>query len=81
MVTVWMAIRRYMGLGWQFAFEQWGSASKGTVTYPVSFSKFCMVVLGPWKGSTPTDVPYHGAKNNSTFYLGTDNSDWIAIGA
>lgn len=25
MVTVWMAIRRYMGLFLQFAFEQWGT--------------------------------------------------------
>ena len=76
-----MAARYLISGGLPWGSKQWGSASKGTVTYPVSFSKFCMVVLGPWKGSTPTDVPYHGAKNNSTFYLGTDNSDWIAIGA
>ena len=73
--------RKLPSHGFYFRFRQWGSASKGTVAYPVSFSKFCMVVLGPWKGSISTDVPYHGAKNNSTFYLGTDNSDWIAIGA
>lgn len=33
MVTVRMAILIFMGLGWQFAFEQWGNVGMGSDHY------------------------------------------------
>ena len=42
MVTVRMAIMIFMGLGWQFAFEQWGVVTNTTSPYnytlPISMS-------------------------------------------
>ena len=33
-----------MGLGWQFAFEQWGMLSNGTLIFPMTFSQVFSVV-------------------------------------
>lgn len=44
MVTVLMAILIFMGIGWQFAFEQWGLSTNdpgmgaGVFYYPVTFN-------------------------------------------
>lgn len=55
MVTVWMAILIFMGLGWQFAFEQWGVAtgtnvqagasSKAVAIFPIAYEAECYHVM------------------------------------
>lgn len=50
MVTVLMAILIFMGIGWQFAFEQWGTCYGTTETWaatlPISSSKSCVALAG-----------------------------------
>ena len=60
--------------------KQWGIGTKGTVTYPIAFTKNNAVVLGPWKDPDAAAVPYHGGRNITSFHLGTYEADWIAIG-
>jgi len=52
MVTVWMAIRMYMGFGWQFAFEQWGMTTDNgenkdywEYTFPLAMSRAFIAAL------------------------------------
>lgn len=49
MVTVWMAILIFMGLGWQFAFEQWGDYDNANglsaITYPISLTNKPFVII------------------------------------
>ena len=41
---MWMAILIFMGLGWQFAFEQWGVNAHGIVTLPVACQSINKIV-------------------------------------
>lgn len=55
MVTVLMAILIFLGIGWQFAFEQWGIATTGTNTnlvhLPVTMQNLQYAVLVQNKGT------------------------------
>ena len=68
MVTVWMAILNFMGLGWQFAFEQWvvvvGSGTNYNSPLPISLTH-CGTVVG-MDGSVPS-ISY-AALLNDTHY-------------
>lgn len=86
MVTVWMAILSFMGLGWQFAFEQWGVNRHGIVTLPVSCQSINRIV------ATHSGINFMDAKVRETNPLikftldvGEDTSEyedaqWIAVG-
>lgn len=86
MVTVRMAILIFMGLGWQFAFEQWGVNIHGIVTLPVSCQSINMIV------PAHSGVRFMDAKVRETNALikftldvGEDTADyedaqWIAVG-
>ena len=78
MVTVLMAILIFMGIGWQFAFEQWGITTDTgdkdywTFTYPIAMSRSlsaCITRLG-------------GVGNFSAIieYLGTSKLRWTDAG-
>ena len=87
MVTVWMAIRMYMGFGWQFAFEQWGlnkiaSSGPDTINFPIPFSAEPAVAVAP-SGS-----PYILISAGTTSFTGNFTKEtispyihWIAVGA
>lgn len=54
MVTVWMAILIFMGVGWQFAFEQWGKVDSTMVfTYPIGFKTEVVYVSSIHIGESP----------------------------
>lgn len=84
MVTVLMAILIFMGIGWQFAFEQWVSAlaSDRTVghafTLPLSCSVYAYSICH--KGASPGAV---GIEDGKAYDVGWNNTPvWIiAIGS
>ena len=92
MVTVWMAIRRYMGLGWQFAFEQWGfinevktsSIHSGTQSYPIVYPDRALSVFIRAVGVS--DLLAAEVQDNSSFnwYAGNKILNlyayWISFG-
>lgn len=49
MVTVLMAILLFLGIGWQFAFEQWGlffnANGLSTITYPIALSSKPLAII------------------------------------
>lgn len=88
MVTVRMAIMIFMGLGWQFAFEQWGTVIAGDYALPISFASNYSVVANDdgaaiasirIQKKTNSIVNFHGRD-----YTGSDynkpNVIFIAVG-
>nr|DAV20275.1 MAG TPA: hypothetical protein [Caudoviricetes sp.] len=57
MVTVRMAIIIFMGLGWQFAFEQWGSFgpvdNESFIILPISATPIKVVVVDMARNGIP----------------------------
>lgn len=92
MVTVLMAILIFMGIGWQFAFEQWGfingvktsSIHSGTLSYPIVYPNCALSVLIGATGIS--DLLAASVKNNSSFIwsAGQDIMNlyayWISFG-
>lgn len=83
MVTVLMAILIFMGIGWQFAFEQWGYGKIAqTFTLPIStqWSK----VVAFHNGSVPDTVAVTNDTVQSTFTVkplsGAVDAHYISIG-
>nr|DAE17501.1 MAG TPA: hypothetical protein [Siphoviridae sp. ctoRD1] len=79
MVTVWMAILIFMGLGWQFAFEQWGiTTDRGwdkdywTFTYPIAMSSSLSAYIGRAAGG--------GSYSAIIKYLGSSELHWTDSG-
>ena len=86
MVTVLMAILFFLGIGWQFAFEQWGSNRYGWVAFPVAFAQFRKLVTNhqgvTWMQSQARES---GTLAGFTLDVGNNNNpdcdaQWIAIG-
>lgn len=48
MVTVLMAILIFMGIGWQFAFEQWGIGIYKEYTFPIAYLKDYITVANDY---------------------------------
>lgn len=88
-----MAILLFLGLGWQFAFEQWGVIPNNTkvVGLPISYTKF-KIGIGIHVGANPIIViglsDYLNSLNQigfSTFspdgrYNANAGVYWIALG-
>ena len=83
MVTARMAIMFFLGLGWQFAFEQWGFGKTAqTFTLPIStqWSK----VVAFHNGDSPDTVSVKADVVQSTFTVktlsGAVDAHYISIG-
>ena len=76
---MWMAILIFMGLGWQFAFEQWGiTTDRGwdkdywTFTYPIAMSSSLSAYIGRASGG--------GSYSAIIKYLGSSELHWTDSG-
>lgn len=73
MVTVLMAILIFMGIGWQFAFEQWGYARANrqgyVLSYPVTMTTLYAIVSTNLDNSSSPVTP----AAISCFHPGTSN--------
>ena len=93
MVTVLMAILIFMGIGWQFAFEQWGSVSipasgktreEIVVTFPITVNA---VVNVQSSCRSPVGITRAGDETRSTITIvrgeawtaGSLTVDWQVI--
>lgn len=80
-----MAIMIFMGLGWQFAFEQWGYSLRGWVAFPIAYTK-CKQIVTTHHGKEYMNVKI-GNNTLDGFSLDVGNNSsggdahWIAVGA
>lgn len=86
MVTVWMAILIFMGLGWQFAFEQWGVNVHGIITLPVS-CQLINIIVPAHSGINFIDAKVRETNPLIKFTLDVgqntgkyEDAQWIAVG-
>lgn len=86
MAIAGMALQKYGGIGWHFAFRQWGSHSYGWVAFPVAFAQFRKLVTNhqgvTWMQSQARES---GTLAGFTLDVGDNNkpecdAQWIAIG-
>lgn len=80
MVTVLMAILIFLGIGWQFAFEQWGilayygNGEGMAYTPPLTTTNILIGVAGDNAGMHPV-----GINNVNIFATGTTGISYILI--
>lgn len=86
MVTVLMAILFFLGIGWQFAFEQWGKSLHGWVTFPVSYTS-AKIIVTSHAGNEYMNTKVQEDSSLAGFTLDVaDNSNiyqdaqWLAVG-
>ena len=87
MVTVLMAILIFMGIGWQFAFEQWGLSNHSesiasTVTLPISITTFLQgATSDTGSGAFSFGIAPNNASSIVVYSQGTGpvNSRWILL--
>jgi len=82
----------YMGFGWQFAFEQWGSQAAGNdwiIYYPLAYTKQVCYTAGIDNGADSSSHQYIAVATNDAalnqFKIITSNNtdvglSWISIG-